>query len=98
MHAYDNYAHRQGGVLCPGGTWGPDLTSKVMEFIRTSLEMRSDAEVVLSYGRHFDKTRDAAWAFDGEGRVTDATGWDAMGLWMCGHFVAKAYQPLLEDL
>ena len=78
---------------------GPDIESEAMEFIKTSVEIRSDAAVVGRYGGHSEKSRAAAKLYDARGVVTDyVTGQEKEKLWLCGHFAAKAFQPLLSDL
>jgi 1-aminocyclopropane-1-carboxylate deaminase/D-cysteine desulfhydrase-like pyridoxal-dependent ACC family enzyme len=77
---------------------GPDLEADALDFIKTSVEMRADEEVVGIYGGHSGKTRTAAKLYDEKGLVMDSVGKEAEKLWLCGHFAAKAFQPLLKDL
>lgn len=78
---------------------GPDLTKEAMEFIQSSVSLRSDKDVVGKYGGHSDLTRETAKCYDEKGSVTNLkTGSKEKNLWMCGHFVAKAVHPLLQDL
>lgn len=78
---------------------GPDIESEAMEFIKTSVELRSDATVVGKYGGHSEKTRAAAKLYDARGVMTDyVTGQETKKLWLCGHFASKAFQPLVNDL
>jgi len=78
---------------------GPDIESEAMEFIKTSVEIRSDATVVGKYGGHSELTRAAANLYDARGVMTDyVTGQETKKLWLCGHFASKAFQPLLSDL
>ena len=58
----------------------------------------SDADLVGLYGGHSDLSRAAAQAYDTTGKVYDSSGQLAPPLWICGHFVGKAFAPLLEDL
>jgi len=61
--------------------------------------LHTDAALVGEYGAHSAASRAAAKAFDASGRVTVATtGAEAPPLWLCGHFVAKAYAAMLCDL
>jgi 1-aminocyclopropane-1-carboxylate deaminase/D-cysteine desulfhydrase-like pyridoxal-dependent ACC family enzyme len=78
---------------------GPDLEEKVMAFIKSNVEIRADAEVVGIYGGHSEKSREAANHYDDKGVVLDyKTGEKKEGLWVCGHFVAKAFHPLMKDM
>jgi 1-aminocyclopropane-1-carboxylate deaminase/D-cysteine desulfhydrase-like pyridoxal-dependent ACC family enzyme len=79
---------------------GPDLEREAMAFIRTSVEMRAEEDVVGAYGAHSEPTRAVAKRYDEKGVVLDySTGEPAeKKLWVCGHFVSKAFQPLLKDL
>lgn len=78
---------------------GPDLEEETFAFIKTSVEIRADAEVVGKYGGHSSLSRIAAQHYDKSGVVTDfLTGNPEKELWICGHFVAKALQPLILDM
>jgi hypothetical protein len=77
---------------------GPDLAADALEFIKTSVEIRADPVVVGPYGGHSEATRAAARLYDDKGSVVDAAGKEAKKLWVCGHFVGKALEPLLRDL
>jgi hypothetical protein len=78
---------------------GPDLEADCRVFIKSNVELRADADVVGLYGAHSDKTREAAQYYDEVGLITDyKSGKKEKELWVCGHFVAKAFQPLVKDL
>ena len=78
---------------------GPDLESEALEFIKNHVEVRADKDVVGAYGGHSELSRQAANHYDEKGTVTHyKTGTKEKELWVCGHFVAKAFQPLLQDL
>ena len=78
---------------------GPDVEKEALNFVQHHLDIRADAGVIGKYGAHSETTRTAAQWYDEKGEVTDyKTGAKAKELWICGHFVAKAFTPLLEDL
>lgn len=78
---------------------GPDLAADCKRFFKTNVELRAQDDVVGKYGAHSDKSREAAVYYDEHGVITDfRTGKKEKELWVCGHFVAKAYQPLVKDL
>jgi 1-aminocyclopropane-1-carboxylate deaminase/D-cysteine desulfhydrase-like pyridoxal-dependent ACC family enzyme len=78
---------------------GPDLQEEAFAFVKTSVELRADAEVVGKYGAHSSLSRAAAQHYDKAGVVTDfLSGTPEKKLWICGHFVAKALQPLIHDM
>jgi hypothetical protein len=78
---------------------GPDLEVDCRKFMKSNLEIRADAAVVGKYGAHSEKSREMAHYYDQNGVVTDLkTGKPQKELWVCGHFVGKAFQPLIEDL
>jgi 1-aminocyclopropane-1-carboxylate deaminase/D-cysteine desulfhydrase-like pyridoxal-dependent ACC family enzyme len=78
---------------------GPDLATKCKQFLQTSVELRSQGDVVGKYGAHSEKSREAAVYYDDHGVITDyKTDKVEKELWVCGHFVAKAFQPLVKDL
>eukprot|EP00979_Chaetoceros_neogracilis_P013131 scaffold3695_cov173-Chaetoceros_neogracile.AAC.1 len=50
-------------------------------------------------GGHTEKSREAANHYDDKEVVLDyKTGEKKEGLWVCGHFVAKAFHPLMKDM
>ncbi|KAL3912257.1 MAG: hypothetical protein SGARI_001255 [Bacillariaceae sp.] len=72
---------------------GPDLEHECRQFLKTNVELRSDADVVGKYGAHSEKSRESALYYDENGVVTDfKTGKKEKDLWVCGHF------PLVKDL
>ena len=78
---------------------GPDVEQEALEFVRRHLDVRSDKDVVGIYGGHSERTREVALWYDEKATVSDyKTGAKAKELWICGHFVAKAVQPLMQDL
>jgi len=78
---------------------GPDLETEALEFIKNHVEVRADKDVVGAYGGHSQLSRQAAKHYDEKGTVTHyKTGNKEKELWVCGHFVAKAFQPLVQDL
>lgn len=77
---------------------GPDILSDALDFIKTSVRIRADVDVVGVYGAHSKKTRAAAKLYDERGCVKDSEGQEKERLWLCGHFAAKAFQPLVNDL
>lgn len=78
---------------------GPDLEAECKQFLKRNVELRSQDDVVGKYGAHSDKSRETAVYYDEHGVMTDfKTGRNEKELWICGHFVAKALQPLVQDL
>ena len=78
---------------------GPDLEPDCRQFIIDHVEIKADADVVGLYGGHSELSREAAQYYDEVGIVTDIkTDQKEKELWVCGHFVAKALQPLIKDL
>ncbi len=78
---------------------GPDVEKEALQLLQTSLDVRADADVVGKYGSHSEKSRAASKWYEAGGEVKDYKSKDkAKELWVCGHFVSKALQPLLQDL
>mmetsp|Transcript_34529 Transcript_34529/g.83342 ORF Transcript_34529/g.83342 Transcript_34529/m.83342 type:complete len:536 (-) Transcript_34529:19-1626(-) len=79
---------------------GPDLEDDCLAFIKSNVEIRSDADIVGKYGGHSKETRSMARYYDEKGSITDfKTGSkNQKELWVCGHFVGKALHPLVKDL
>jgi len=77
---------------------GPDVTDDALRILRDAVRLHTDPAVVGKYGAHSDKSRVAAKLFDTTGRVEDRMGEPSPPLWLCGHFVAKAYAVMAADL
>mmetsp|Transcript_7317 Transcript_7317/g.11132 ORF Transcript_7317/g.11132 Transcript_7317/m.11132 type:complete len:536 (+) Transcript_7317:151-1758(+) len=80
-----------------------NLEHLCQDFIRHNVELRAEASVVGPYGGHSPATRRAAHCYDKTGSIREYAGnqqqqKEETPLWVCGHFVAKALQPLLADL
>ena len=78
---------------------GPDVTADALATLRDGVRLHTDPSIVGSYGAHSEASREAARAYDATGEVVDgSTGAAAPPLWLCGHFVAKAYAVMAADL
>ena len=79
---------------------GPDVTDEALGFLRSSVKLHTDPHLVGKYGAHSARSRAAARDFDARGAVTlrGSGAAPAPPLWLCGHFVAKAYAAMLTDL
>lgn len=80
---------------------GPNLAQEATQFIRGkgNIDLRFNKDVVGKYGGHSPETRGVAQHYDEKGSVAHyVTNEEEKPLWVCGHFVAKAFQPLLADL
>ena len=80
---------------------GPDVLRESLRLLQSQVDIVDDADLVGSYGGHSDRSRAAAQAYDSSAVVVDGNTGDDLTLtaplWVCGHFVAKALAPLLED-
>ena len=79
---------------------GPDVLEEALRIVKEEVTLRSDANIVGTYGGHSEPSRAAAAAYeDPESSSTlDRHGEPAPPLWLCGHFVAKAAAALLADM
>ena len=77
---------------------GPDVLAASLQILQDEVLIPTDAELVGAYGGHSHVSRAAAQAYDTSGRVTDADGAAAPPLWLCGHFVAKPFALMLDEL
>ena len=77
---------------------GPDVTDVALEIVRDTVKLRTDADLVGVYGAHSEISRAASREYDATGAVSDRGGTPAQPLWLCGHFVAKAFAAMLADL
>mmetsp|Transcript_57133 Transcript_57133/g.113480 ORF Transcript_57133/g.113480 Transcript_57133/m.113480 type:complete len:175 (-) Transcript_57133:140-664(-) len=76
---------------------GPDLLEASLRILHEEVSIPCDEAVVGTYGGHSDVSRAAALAYEATGTVVDDSGREAPPLWICGHFVAKAFAQLLDD-
>ena len=77
---------------------GPDVTDVALEIVRDTVKLRTDADLVGVYGAHSEISRAASREYDATGAMSDRGGTPAQPLWLCGHFVAKAFAAMLADL
>mmetsp|Transcript_43733 Transcript_43733/g.138439 ORF Transcript_43733/g.138439 Transcript_43733/m.138439 type:complete len:318 (-) Transcript_43733:218-1171(-) len=77
---------------------GPDLHDASLRILHEEVEILTDADLVGIYGAHSEVSRRAAQAYDATGRLFEGSGAEvSTPLWVCGHFVAKAFAPLIDD-
>lgn len=62
------------------------------------VRVHDHADLTGKYGAHSDVSRAAACSFDQTGVLLDGEGGEAPGLWLCGHFTAKAFAAMCKDL
>lgn len=73
---------------------GPDVTEEALRIMREDLIIPTDSKIVGPYGAHSEKSREAKAFYERSVRGPP----DTPGLWLCGHFTAKAFALLLELL
>ena len=76
---------------------GPDLQPDALRFLDSELELLAQPDLVGRYGTHSPLSLAAAQMYDASGRCVDSARSTVPGLWLCGHFAAKAFAPLLTD-
>ena len=72
---------------------GPDALAPSQEFLRDNVVLHTDPRHVGVYGGHTKKSSAAAALYSENGRVENGP-----DLWLCGHFSAKAFGLMLDDL
>ena len=72
---------------------GPDVLRDSSEFLRDNVVLHTDPRHVGKYGGHTETSRAAAALYGNTGSVENGP-----DLWLCGHFSAKAFGLMLEDL
>jgi hypothetical protein len=78
---------------------GPDVLAEALAILENETVLHDDTFVTGTYGVHSDASRACARLFDDSSTVTDlSTGETASGLWLCGHFTAKAMAVMCDDL
>ena len=77
---------------------GPQVTDEALDVFHRCVRLHTESDIVGKYGAHSASSLASAQAFDASGEVTDRGGAAAPTLWLCGHFVAKAYAVMERDL
>jgi hypothetical protein len=77
---------------------GPDVLAEALSILENETVIHDDAFLTGSYGVHSIPSRTCARLFDSSATVTDLSGEAAPGLWLCGHFTAKAMAVMCDDL
>lgn len=72
---------------------GPDALSASKEFLQDSVILHTNPKHVGVYGGHTKTSSAAAALFNNTGKIENGP-----KLWLCGHFSAKAFGLMLEDL
>jgi hypothetical protein len=72
---------------------GPDALAASRNFLRDNVVLHTDPSHVGVYGGHTETSRTAAELYSNTGRMENGP-----DLWLCGHFSAKAFGLMLEDL
>jgi hypothetical protein len=87
------WPHRQ--ALVEAG--GPNVLDDALSVLKEHCKIDDRAEVAGKYGAHSPLSRVAADQYDRSGEIKDSHGQPAKPIWICGHFVGKAFVGLLEE-
>ena len=55
-------------------------------------------ELIRTYGGHSPPSQSVSESYDATGRIFGPDGNEATPLWLCGHFTAKAFAAMTEEL
>ena len=84
---------------------GPDLLKDALAILEHETIVHADKNVVGKYGAHSEPSRACAQLFDKTAVLKECTAAQGInskkevpGLWLCGHFTAKAMAVLCDDL
>ncbi|CAK0837262.1 unnamed protein product [Prorocentrum cordatum] len=80
---------------------GPDVIADALEVLDKHTEVHAGAELCGKYGVHSDMSRSCANLFDSTASLEPTAGAAKMALpkpWLCGHFCAKAFAAMCDDL
>lgn len=72
---------------------GPDALAASNEFLQRNVVLHTDPRHVGVYGGHTKTSSSAAALYSDSGKMENGP-----DLWLCGHFSAKAFGLMLEDL
>jgi hypothetical protein len=78
---------------------GPDLTEMALHVFETQVVIHDDEDVVGIYGGHSTISKNVAVQYDSiDDSIKDINGKSQKPLWLCGHFTAKAFTHMIEEL
>lgn len=80
---------------------GPDVVADALELLDNHTEVHASAKLCGKYGAHSDMSRACAKLFDDTASIEPTTGDAKMAPpkpWLCGHFCAKAFAAMCDDL
>lgn len=77
---------------------GPDVLHDALAVLDDETVFYDDKDLVGTYGAHSAPSRTCARLFDKTAVLQDDQGKMAPGLWVCGHFTAKAVAAMCDDL
>ncbi len=77
---------------------GPDVLREALSVLDNEVVVHDRADLVGTYGAHSQPSLQCARLFDSSAELTLLSGDAAPGLWLCGHFTAKALAALCHDL
>jgi len=89
IHAACSELHKLGG---------PDVLEEALAILDHSTVVHDEAILTGKYGTHSAPSRACAKLFDETGSIKLASGKEAPGLWLCGHFAAKPMAAMCDDL
>lgn len=77
---------------------GPDILEEALAVLQDQVVVIDDSKLTGKYGAHSEPSRAAARLWDETSSISSLSGAAAPGLWLCGHFTAKAMAALAHDL
>mmetsp|Transcript_11992 Transcript_11992/g.14553 ORF Transcript_11992/g.14553 Transcript_11992/m.14553 type:complete len:223 (+) Transcript_11992:1-669(+) len=77
---------------------GPDLLQISLFIFKHMTIIHDDVDLVAQYGAHSERSRAAANLFDKNGKLMDMDGKEKESMWLCGHFSAKSYAIMIDDM
>lgn len=78
---------------------GPDILKEALAVLKDEIIVHDDARLTGEYGIHSEPSRACARLFDASNKITTIDERkEAPGLWLCGHFTAKAMTAMCDDL
>lgn len=77
---------------------GPDVLADALAVLERETVVHDDAKLAGKYGAHSEPSRAAARLFEESSVLSTPDGATPPGLWLCGHFTAKALAAMCDDL
>ena len=84
--------------LLPNSNEIRGLKEDSLRVMNYELEFRTEKHMIGTYGGHSELSRKFSEMYDRSGKMFDSKNQRATHIWLCGHFTAKAFGVMMQDI